>query len=193
MRFRLSTLKLSKTIELHDAMYGELCATRMLQTHAPATFSVIVFILRCFRLSTLIRDECVFFLIQFQERYFSNRCCFAENAQRISVDEGPKRIEVYGFSNENALVWTGPVKRPKLQVTVHRIHWEFECHLTNELTDVFSCFPLGCSTYNRWKQCENSTRPCRTFSVIKRGSDQSGACCCWRHRIGEYPSFSLWR
>ena len=34
----------------------------------------------------------------------------------------------------------GPVKRPKLHVTVHRIHWEFECHLTNELTDVSSCF-----------------------------------------------------
>ena len=137
MRFRLFTLRLSKTIELHDVTYGDLYATRMYG--------------------------------------------------------GPKRIEVYAFSNENALVWTGLVKRPKLQVTVHRIHWEFECHLTNELTDVFSCFPLGCSTYNRWKQCKNSTRPCRTFSVIKRGSDQSGACCCWRHRIGEYPSFSLWR
>ena len=28
--------------------------------------------------------------------------------ERISVDGRPKRIEMYAFSNENALVWTGP-------------------------------------------------------------------------------------
>ena len=27
---------------------------------------------------------------------------------RCSVDDRPKRIEKYAFSNENALVWTGP-------------------------------------------------------------------------------------
>ena len=27
---------------------------------------------------------------------------------RYSVDDGRKRIEMYTFSNENALVWTGP-------------------------------------------------------------------------------------
>ena len=32
---------------------------------------------------------------------------FDENAQRFSVDRRPKRIEMYAFSNENALVWTG--------------------------------------------------------------------------------------
>ena len=41
-------------------------------------------------------------------RTFSNRCVFNENAQLISVDGKPKRIEMYAFSNENALVWTGP-------------------------------------------------------------------------------------
>ena len=41
-------------------------------------------------------------------RAFSNRCVFDENAQRFSVDRRPKRIEMYAFSNENALVWTGP-------------------------------------------------------------------------------------
>ena len=40
-------------------------------------------------------------------RAFSNRCVFDENAQRFSVDRRPKRIEMYAFSNENALVWTG--------------------------------------------------------------------------------------
>ena len=32
-------------------------------------------------------------------RAFSNRCVFYENAQRISVDVRPKRIEMYGFSS----------------------------------------------------------------------------------------------
>ena len=41
-------------------------------------------------------------------RAFSNRCVFDQNPQRISVDRRPKRIEMYAFSNENALVRTGP-------------------------------------------------------------------------------------
>ena len=41
-------------------------------------------------------------------RAFSIRCVFDENAQRFSVDRRPKRIEMYAFSNENALVWAGP-------------------------------------------------------------------------------------
>ena len=42
-------------------------------------------------------------------REFSNRRVFDENAQRISVDGRPKRIEMYAtFSNENALVLTCP-------------------------------------------------------------------------------------
>ena len=40
-----------------------------------------------------------------------DRCVFDENAQRISVDARPKRIEMYAFSNENALVSTGPRSR----------------------------------------------------------------------------------
>ena len=43
-------------------------------------------------------------------RAFSDRCVLDENATRISVDGRPKRIEMYSFSNENALVW----KRPHL-------------------------------------------------------------------------------
>ena len=30
----------------------------------------------------------------------------SENSQRISVDGRPERIEMYAFSNENALEWT---------------------------------------------------------------------------------------
>ena len=40
-------------------------------------------------------------------RASSNRCVFDENAWRIVVDERPKLIEMYEFSNENSLVWTG--------------------------------------------------------------------------------------
>ena len=41
------------------------------QTHAPAIFLIIVFILRRFRQSTLIRYVCVFVLIHFQEPFKS--------------------------------------------------------------------------------------------------------------------------
>ena len=40
-----------------------------------------------------------------------DRRVFDENAQRISVDARPKRIEMYAFSNKNALVSTGPQSR----------------------------------------------------------------------------------
>ena len=55
-----------------------------------------------------------FVLIHFQERFqidafvmkmraFSNRCVCDENAQRISVDGRPKRIEMYAFSKEKRI------------------------------------------------------------------------------------------
>ena len=40
------------------------------------------------------------------KKKFSNPCVSDENVQRISVNGRPKRIEMYAFSNENALVWT---------------------------------------------------------------------------------------
>ena len=74
---------------------------RILQTHAPAIFSVIVFILMLFRpFSTVFTDTiCVRFCLDLLSRAFSNRCVFDENAQRICVKRGPKRIEMYAFSN----------------------------------------------------------------------------------------------
>ena len=62
------------------------------------TYDVIVFILMRFRPSTLIRYVSVRFRFDPPSRAFSNRCVFNENAQRISVDGKPKRIEVHAFS-----------------------------------------------------------------------------------------------
>ena len=42
-------------------------------------------------------------------RAFSSRRVFDESAEFISVDGRAKRIEMYAFSNENALVWTSLV------------------------------------------------------------------------------------
>ena len=53
---------------------------------------------------------CMRFHLYPLSRAFSNRRVFDENAQRFSVDRRPKRIEMYAFSSENALVWTGPNK-----------------------------------------------------------------------------------
>ena len=71
--------------------------------------------LRYFRSSLSVR--CVFDCSHWNEVYafsfdplsraFSNRYVFDENAQRISVDGRPKRIEMYAASNENALMWRG--------------------------------------------------------------------------------------
>ena len=69
-----------------------------------------VFISMRFRLSTLMLI-CMRFHLYPLSRAFSNRCVFDENAQRFSVDRRPKRIEMYAFSNENAVVWTGPQSR----------------------------------------------------------------------------------
>ena len=73
---------------------------RILQTHAPAIFLVIVFILMLFRpFSTVFTDTiCVRFCLDLVSRAFSNRCVFDENAQRICMKRGPKRIEMYAFS-----------------------------------------------------------------------------------------------
>ena len=63
-------------------------------------------------MSTLIRYVCVSVGIHFQQRFQID--AFSVNTlsvfERISVDGRPKRIEMYAFSNKNALVWTGPKK-----------------------------------------------------------------------------------
>lgn len=65
----------------------------MLQSHAPAIFSVIVFILIRFRIST---DNTICMHFHFDHllsRAFSNRCVFDENAQSIRADGRPKCIK----------------------------------------------------------------------------------------------------
>ena len=50
---------------------------------------------------------------------FSNQCVSDQNPRRNSVNQRPKRNEMYAFSNENALVWTGPGARfSKVPVTL---------------------------------------------------------------------------
>ena len=44
-----------------------------------------------------------FFRFDPLSRAFSNRCVCDENAQRISVDGRPKRIEMYAFSKEKRI------------------------------------------------------------------------------------------
>ena len=68
---------------------------RMLQAHAPAIFSVIVFIFMRFCPSTLIRYVCAGFRFDPLSRAFSNRCVFDENAQRVCVDGRRKLIEIH--------------------------------------------------------------------------------------------------
>ena len=67
---------------------------RMLKTHAPAILH---------RPSTLIRYVCVFLLIHFQER-FQIDAFSMKTLSVLGMDRRPKRIEMYAFSNENALV-----------------------------------------------------------------------------------------
>ena len=54
---------------------------------------------------------CMRFRVDPLLRTFPNRCVFDENAQRISVEGRPKRIEMYAFSHENALVWTRGLRK----------------------------------------------------------------------------------
>ena len=84
---------------------------RMLQTHAPALFSVVFILMRFRPFSTVhMHLYYMYALLNFDplSRAFSNRYVFDENAQCIIVDRRRKRIEMYAFLNENALMWTDP-------------------------------------------------------------------------------------
>ena len=82
-----------------------LCACPSMPGYNPrGTYDVIVFTLMRFRPSTLIRYVSVRFRFDPPSRAFSNRCVFDENAQRISVDGKPKRIEVHAFSKRKRTI-----------------------------------------------------------------------------------------
>ena len=92
MRFRLSTLKRSKTIELHVVTWVELSAYYKHRHLRP--FSTV-------HTNTI----CMSFCFCPISRAFSNRWVFDENPQGISVDGRPTRSEMYAFSDQNALLW----------------------------------------------------------------------------------------
>ena len=54
-----------------------------------------------------------------------DRYVFDENAQCISVYARPKRIEMYAFSNENALMSTGPQSRELEKWFLPREHGDY--------------------------------------------------------------------
>ena len=56
--------------------------------------------------STFYTNATVCFRFDPLLRAFSNRCVFAKNAQRISVDETSERIEMYASSDKIASTWT---------------------------------------------------------------------------------------
>ena len=68
-----------------------------------------------FRPSILIRYECVFVLILFQERFQMD----AFLMKTLSVLVWPKGMEMCAFSNANAIVWTGPYSDYKKQKWPH--------------------------------------------------------------------------
>ena len=101
MRFRLFTLKRSKTIELKVVTYVEL--NWACYKHTRLRYFQPSFFGPC----TLIRYVCVFVLNHFQERFQID--AFSKNAKRISVDGTPKLVEREGCLK--------PVDRRKQAVT----------------------------------------------------------------------------
>ena len=103
MRFRMSTLKRSKTIVVHDLTQFEIyahvrvCPGTTHVVHMTSSFSF-----------WCVFDRPVYVSVRFRfdppSRAFSNRCVFNENAQRISVEGKPKRIEVHAFSKRKGSI-----------------------------------------------------------------------------------------
>ena len=95
MRYRLSTLKRLKTIELHVVKYV------LLYAHAADTRACDIFGHHFhFDVFSTVQTNttCVRFRFDPLSTAFSNRCVFFyENARRISVDGTPKRVEMYAF------------------------------------------------------------------------------------------------
>ena len=89
----------TKTFENDRIKRFNVCACPSMPGYNPrGRYDVIIFILMRFRQSTLIRHVSMRFRFDPPSRAFSNRCVFDENAQRISVDGKPKRIEMHAFS-----------------------------------------------------------------------------------------------
>ena len=97
MRFRLSTLKRSKTIELHVVTWVELCAYYKHRHLRP--FSTV-------HTNTI----CMSFCFCPISRAFSNRWVVDENPQGISMDGRPTRSEMYPFSDQVSFITSNCVQ-----------------------------------------------------------------------------------
>ena len=72
----------------------------MIQKHVLAIVPVIVFILMHFRPFSTVHTSTDTMCMSFHFDPLSKRS--------VSVDRRPKRIEMYAFSNQKALVWKQP-------------------------------------------------------------------------------------
>ena len=102
MHFRLSTLKLPKTVELHVVTHVELYAHATI-TRARDNFS------HRYHFDAFLTDNTICMRFHFDHllsRAFSNRCVFDENAQSIRTDGRPKCIKMYAILKRNVFVWT---------------------------------------------------------------------------------------
>ena len=98
-------------LEENGAKYFKLSTLMRFQKYPFSVSSddVSVFISMCFHLST---PETRRFQKAPLLKPFSKVFVFISVFGRFSVDERRKRIKMYAFSNENALVWMGPYKAP---------------------------------------------------------------------------------
>ena len=126
------------------------------------------FVLRSFPPSTLIWYACVF-CFEPLSRTFSNLCGFYENAQCISVDERPKRIEMYAFSNEIALVWRGP----KYLIAFCRSRCRHRWRCLNFLFNNYSSRPNGLWVNSPWGRRPNGLVEKLKFSFAAYGKRQA--------------------
>ena len=98
----------------------------IIQTHAPAIFSIIVFILMRFRPFSTVHTNTICMRFRFDPL---SKALQIENAQRMSVDGRPKRIEMCAFLSENALVWMRPQgvdHAPIILQSAYRVHTRHE-------------------------------------------------------------------
>ena len=109
-RFDAFSTVRTETCEKNCTLWLKLNTMRMPQTRAPVIFYRFHFDTFSTRAPPRVFHHlyyCDMYAFSFWStlRAFSNRCVCDENAQRISVDGRPKRMEMAAFSYENALVW----------------------------------------------------------------------------------------
>ena len=104
MRFRLSTFENDRIARCQGDVSWTYKHTRPRYFRSSFSFWCV------FRPFSTVHTNTISMSFRFDplSRAFSNRCVSDENAQHISVDGRPKRIEMYAFLDKNALVWKGP-------------------------------------------------------------------------------------